>query len=151
MGDIVLDDIDNKILNELRKDGRRSNIEIARSVGCTEGTVRRRLKRLLDSGVGKVVFAVNPPKLGYPVEVLISLSVDLDKVEAVANELALKEEVNYVGLITGDFDILVNAQLRDSDDVFNFIHHTLARIPGVKHTQTLYILKVIKRTYHWIP
>ena len=63
---IPLDAIDHKIIETLGIDARVSNREIGRALGLTEGTIRTRLKRLLDNRVIQVaaitntVFYANP-------------------------------------------------------------------------------------------
>ena len=46
--DVVVDDLDNQIVEILKKDGRASNAHIARALGVSEGTVRRRLRMLIE-------------------------------------------------------------------------------------------------------
>jgi Lrp/AsnC family transcriptional regulator, regulator for asnA, asnC and gidA len=145
------DELDNKILEQLRQNGRRSNVDIAAAVGASEGTVRRRVDKLLRSGAVKIIAAVNPLRMGYRVEVFFCLRVQLDKLESIASELARYEEVNYVGLMTGSFDLLVHAHFASNEEVFDFIRERIASIAGVNEFQTLHVLNVIKRANRWIP
>jgi DNA-binding Lrp family transcriptional regulator len=151
MSTLHLDELDEQILATLRKDGRCSNSEIARLTGASEGTIRRRIARMLDLGVGQIVMTVNPLKLGYVVEVFISLRVELGKAETVAAEIAKLEEVNYVGVTSGDFDVLIHAVFQSNEEVLQFVSHKLPHIGGVRESQTSYVMKVAKRTNRWIP
>ena len=60
-----MDELDRKIIALLQLDGRASNAKIAREVGVSEGTVRRRLRKLLDDDVVRVVAVPNLEKLGF--------------------------------------------------------------------------------------
>ncbi len=111
----------------------------------------RRLKRLYDSGVAKIIVAVDRFKLGHHVDVLISLRVDMDKVESVAHELAKYSEISYVGLTTGEFDLLLHGHFTSNDDLLEFMEKRIGRLEGVRNSQILSVLKVIKRAYSWIP
>lgn len=146
-----IDELDQKILNQLCFDGRRSNVDIARAVDASEGTVRRRIKRLLESEAAAIIVAVNPVELGYRTEIMLWLRVQVGKLESVAQQLARFEQVEYVGLLTGDFDILVRALFRSTDEVYDFVAHKLAAIDGVVSSHTAYVLKVVKRSRFLFP
>ena len=59
-----MDELDRKIISLLERNGRASNARIARDVGVSEGTVRRRLKRLISEKIINVVALPDPRKLG---------------------------------------------------------------------------------------
>ena len=90
-----MDELDTKIIALLQEDGRASNAGIARKVGVSEGTVRRRLKRLVDDEFVRVVALLDPVKMGYASEALVGVQVDLDKVDQVADDLSELEEVTW--------------------------------------------------------
>ena len=60
-----MDELDRSIIEILQKDGRGSNARIARAVGVSEGTVRRRLRRITKDGVVKIIAVPNLDKMGY--------------------------------------------------------------------------------------
>ena len=62
--DVVVDNLDSQIVQILKKDGRASNAHIARALGVSEGTVRRRLKMLIDGGVVHVNVSLDQAKMG---------------------------------------------------------------------------------------
>ena len=107
-----MDDLDARIIEILQKDGRASNAGIARDVGVSEGTVRRRLKRLIDDQYFSVVAMTDPVKMGYHSEGLIGIQVDPDKIDQVAAELSKLEEVNWVALSALDSPQRVLARVR---------------------------------------
>jgi len=62
-----IDSIDCRIIELLQKDGRVSNIEIAKSIGISEATVSTRLQRLIQEKYIQIVAVSNPRKLGFKV------------------------------------------------------------------------------------
>ena len=71
-----MDELDRKIIGILQLDGRASNAKIARQLGVSEGTIRRRLKRLIEDEAIQVVALPEPSKLGYNTEAIVGIQVD---------------------------------------------------------------------------
>jgi len=61
----MIDKLDRKLIEELQKDGRESYTELAGKLGITEGTVRKRVRNLVDRGIMKIVAVTNASELGY--------------------------------------------------------------------------------------
>ena len=142
-----MDELDVKISALLKEDARASNASIAREVGVSEGTVRRRLKRLIQEGFVRVVATLDPGKMGYASEALIGVQVDPDKVDDVTDDLAQLEETNWVSITTGAFDIVTWVTLDSSEALGIFLRTKVGIIPGVKRTETFVTLAVKKRGY----
>lgn len=142
-----MDELDTKIIALLQGDGRASNAGIAREVGVSEGTVRRRLKRLVQEEFIRVVALLDPGKMGYSSEALIGVQVDPDKVDQVADDLAELEEVNWVAVTTGAYDIFAWAALQSAQTLGIFLRTKIGTIPGVRRTETFVNLAVKKRGY----
>ena len=140
-----MDELDTKIISLLQQDGRASNAGIARKVGVSEGTVRRRLKRLVQEEYIHVVAMLDPAKMGYASEALIGVQVDPDKIDQVAADLAKLEEVNWVAITTGSYDIFAWATLQSSESLGIFLRTKAGTIPGVRRTETFVNLAVKKR------
>ena len=131
-----MDNIDSNIIDILREDGRASNASIARKVGVSEGTVRRRLKRLLKEKFIDIVALPDPIKLGYESQALIGVQVEPDKIEQVANCLNDLSEVNWVAVTTGSYDVFAWATLPSAEALGVFLRSQVGVIPGVRHTET---------------
>ena len=101
-----MDELDRKIIALLQLDGRASNAKIAREVGVSEGTVRRRLRRLVQDDVVKVIAVPNLEKLGYATTALIGLQTGPGKSDSVAESIAKLDEAHYVAITTGAYDVL---------------------------------------------
>src|SRR5581483_3392979 len=147
--DRLIDELDERIIEELRNDGRRSHAELARRLGVAESTVRNRVSRLLSDGYMQVVALTNLGSLGYNVEVIINVEVQAGALTQVAETLAQMEEVRYVGLTTGTYDMMISASFHNTDELYIFIAEKLNRTPGIWRTHTSHVLKVFKRNFDW--
>ena len=142
-----LDQLDTDIIKILREDGRASNAGIARRVGVSEGTVRRRLKRLVQESYIQVVALPDPAKMGYDSEALLGVQVDPDKVDEVADGLDALDEVNWVAVTTGSYDVFAWASLPSSEALGIFLRTKVGVIPGVRRTETFVNVANKKRGY----
>ena len=142
-----MDELDRKIIQILQGNGRASNARIARDVGVSEGTVRRRLKTLIQDGIIKVVALPDPEVLGYDTEALVGIQVDPDKIDEVASVLVELKESSWVSVTTGSFDIFCWVTLPTSEELGNFLKAVVGTIPGVRRTETFVSLSVRKRNY----
>ena len=142
-----MDELDSKIIALLQDDGRASNAGIARKVGVSEGTVRRRLKRLVQEEYIRVVALLDPGRMGYASEALIGVRVDPDKIDQVADDLAKLDEVNWVAITTGSYDIFAWATLQSAEALGIFLRTKVGVISGVRRTETFVNLANKKRGY----
>lgn len=144
-----LDEIDRGIIAALREDGRISNREIASLLNVSEGTIRVRIKRLLDDHVIMVTAVEDILAAGYQTTATIGVSVELGQLQPVAEAFAALEEVFWATLTTGTFDFILIVLLRSPDHLLTFIQEKIAPIPGVRRIETAYALKQIKHEAHW--
>ena len=82
-----MNELDERIIKLLQIDGRASNARIAREVGVSEGTVRRRLRRLIQDDVIHVIAVPNLEQMGYATTALIGVQAEPGKVSEVADAL----------------------------------------------------------------
>ena len=129
------------------KEGTATNAGIAREIGVSEETVRRRLKRLMQDEYIKVVALPDPKKLGYESEVLIGVQVDANRIDEVAENIAEMDEVNWVSVTTGSFDVFAWATLKSSEELSTFLRTKVGMISGVRKMETFINLAIKKRRY----
>ncbi len=142
--DVVVDDLDNQIVEILKKDGRASNAHIARALGVSEGTVRRRLRMLIEGGVIHVNVSLDPVKMGLTTEAIIGLEVDPDKMDPVCASLADFDEIGYVTLTTGAVDVFAWGRFSSTESLGLFLRSKVGKIPGVRRTETYMCISVRK-------
>ncbi len=145
----VPDETDLRIIALLQKDGRISNVEIARDLGLAEGTIRKRLERLLEEGHIQIKAVADPAKAGFPNRVFVGIESDLAQLEGIATKLASLPEVYSVSLVTGTYDLVVEIVLPSGDQLLSFLLDRVATIPGVKRTETCQVLQVVKQASDW--
>ena len=142
--DVVVDSLDGQIVQILKKDGRASNAHIARALGVSEGTVRRRLKMLIDGGVVHVNVSLDPAKMGLTTEAIIGLEVDPDKMDPVCASLAAFDEIGYVTLTTGAVDVFAWGRFSSTESLGLFLRSKVGKIAGVRRTETYMCISVRK-------
>jgi Lrp/AsnC family transcriptional regulator, leucine-responsive regulatory protein len=145
-----LDSIDRAILNELQAQGRLSNQELALRVHLSPSACLRRVKALEDSGViAQYVALVNPRAVGkhgisYTIMNLESMNTPLLQ----AFEQAVRDEPEVLDCfyVAGSNDYLIRFAYRDAEDLERFHAEVLMRLPNVARTNSLLVLRTVKKT-----
>jgi len=145
----VIDDTDREILRVLQVDGRTSNTEIARRLGVTETTVRKRLAALLEADLVQIVAVPTPRLAGLTVSAIMGISVQLKALQKVADALVERPEVRYCGVSAGRYDLILEAFFTDHEHVVRFSTDVLGRMEGITDVETSLILKIEKFSYEW--
>jgi Lrp/AsnC family transcriptional regulator for asnA, asnC and gidA len=145
-----LDTVDRRIISILQQDGRTSNVEIARRVGISEATVRKRLERLISEHVIQVTAVPDANKVGLPTVTFITLDVDLAQLDRIADELARLPQVRAIYYTSGDTDLILEAWFPSGDELLHFLTRRLAAISGINKAATSHVLRTIKDGSSWI-
>ena len=143
-----LDETSKKIIEQLQEDGRRPYAAIAKAVGLSEAAVRQRVQRLLDTGVMQIVAVTDPLQVGFARQAMIGVRVD-GETGPVADALAEMDEVDYVVMTAGSFDVLVEVVCEDDDHLLELLSTRIRRMPGVRSTESFVYLRLRKQTYTW--
>src|SRR5256714_11562921 len=141
-----IDEIDQRIIEALQQDGRRPFTKIAADLGISEASVRQRVSNLINNQVMQIVAVTNPIKLGFSLASMIGIRVSGDRLMEVAQEISAFDEVIYLILCTGSFDMLAEVVCRDNDHLFNFLTETPYQVQGVQQAETYMYLRVCKDT-----
>tara|TARA_Y100000590_G_scaffold455635_1_gene604674 strand:- start:2011 stop:2454 length:444 start_codon:yes stop_codon:yes gene_type:complete len=136
MSDSNLDKLDSLIVSLLKKDGRRSNADMARAASVSEGTIRRRLKRLVREQYIQVTVQPEYSKLGYESQALVALQVAPNKIASVAQTMLDSDEVVWVSATTGSFDLFAWVTLKNTQDLGLYLREMIGNIEGVRRTET---------------
>jgi len=140
----MIDKLDRKLIEELQKDGRKSYTELASKLGITEGTVRKRVRNLVDRGMMKIVAVPNVSELGYTLMSIIGMQVKMVDLRKVADALAKKANVCHLAFVAGRYDLMALVVARSHKELSNFIEKEISTIPSVLRTETFVNLDVIK-------
>ena len=133
----------------LQEDGRLTVTALARALGVTEQTARRKLRRLLGDRIIQVVATVDPFDVGYETPVIIGLKVKRAKLDTVARRLSDLPQVRYVGASTGRVDLIVEVVVRTNQDLADFLMKELGSLDGVLDSETNLIVRIYKQSWSW--
>jgi Lrp/AsnC family transcriptional regulator for asnA, asnC and gidA len=142
-----LDETDRKIIEALGKDGRVAFAQIAEQLSVSPGMIRQRYNRLVEEGFLKVVAITNPTRMGLKTMAMIGIRVDGDKMVQVAEKIAEFEEVVYIVIVSGRYDILAEVFCRDHAGLLAFLTEKLSRVEGVRETESFMHFKIVKEIY----
>ncbi len=137
-----------EIIRLLQRDGRASYSEIAKQVGLSEAAVRQRVGKLMDNGVMQIVAVTDPSQLGFHRQAMIGIRVSGDARE-VAEKIATIDQVDYLVLTTGRFDILAEIVCANDHELSEVLHGAIRTTPGVMDTETFTYLSIEKEHYDW--
>jgi len=143
-----LDDVSKAIIDQLQQDGRRSYAAIGKVVGLSEAAVRQRVQRLIDHGVMQVVAVTDPLEIGFSRQAMIGIRAS-GPLDPVADALAAMDEVDYVVITAGSFDLLVEVVAESDEHLLEVVSQRIRSIPGVVTTETFVYLRLRKQTYSW--
>ena len=145
-----LDEIDRKILRELRRDGRISNTQLAEKVGLSQSPCWNRVRQLEESGVieGYTVL-LNQQALGVPDTVMIEVTLDKHDDETFNRfgaALADMPEVLEDYLLKGESDYLIKVAVAGTAGDEEFLRRKLYRLPNLRHSRSTFVLRCLKRS-----
>jgi Lrp/AsnC family transcriptional regulator for asnA, asnC and gidA len=142
------DEVSKAIIEQLQEDGRRAYATIGKAVGLSEAAVRQRVQKLVDTGVVQIVAVTDPMQIGFARQAMIAISTNGDT-EAIADELAAIDEIDYVVVTAGSCDIIVEVVVEDDAHLLRLTNARIRTIEGVTKTESFLYLKLVKQTYNW--
>lgn len=142
-----LDEIDRQIIDALQRDGRVPFAQIAEQLSVSPGMIRLRYNRLVEQGILKVVAITNPLRMGLKTMAIIGIRADGSKLLNVAEKISALEEVIYLVISSGRFDLFAEVVCRDYEDLLRFITEKLSTIDGVRESESFMHLKIYKEVY----
>lgn len=144
----LTDAVGKRIIELLQRDGRRPFVSIAAEVGLSEGAVRQRVQKLIDTGVMQIVAVTDPLVVGFTRQAMIGIKTQGD-VGPVAAALCEIPQIDYVVTTAGSFDLLVEVVCEGDAELLEVLMTQIRTIPGVTHTETFVYLKLNKQHYDW--
>ena len=148
MSKIQIDIFDRRILKELQRDGRISNVDLAKAVGLSPSPCLRRVRDLEKSGIIDRYGAIlNQGAAGLPLSVFVQVTLEKQvetALETFERIIAERPEVLEAYLMTGDSDYLLRIVVPDVSDYEIFLKDHLTRIPGVASIKSSFALNRVK-------
>lgn len=134
----MIDHLDDKIIEILKKDSRRPFVEIANELEVSEGTIRSRVKKLFEEGV---IQAFTIKTSSKNVKALVEVKIDVNvNTSEIADRIASFEGVSEVYEVTGEEDIVAIIDVTSSPQL-NEIIERIRHFDNVESTRTRLILK----------
>jgi Lrp/AsnC family transcriptional regulator for asnA, asnC and gidA len=141
---------DRAIIRLLQQNARISYAELSRATNIPESTVRRRMERLQQRGIIQFAMLAEPEKLGYEIRAMIGLRVELQKLSEIAEVLNDLDEVIFAAFLTGSFDVMIQVVVQSQEALVRFLTDKVARIDGVRSSETFVMPWVIKPITSWV-
>ena len=139
---VPLDDVDQRIIAELTRDGRQSVTTVAQNVHVSRAHAYSRINRLQEEGViTRYTAVVDPVRAGLRSSAYVTLKLRQHSWRELRERLAAIPEVHHIGLVGGNFDVILLVRARDNVDLRRVIFDTLQSMPGVLDTQTFLIFE----------
>jgi Lrp/AsnC family transcriptional regulator for asnA, asnC and gidA len=140
-----MDDRDREIIKILQENSRTTYTEIAKKLGLTEATIRKRISELEKNGViKKYTIEVDPSKLGYKTVTILGMDVEPKYLLEAAKKIAEIENVKWVATSTGDHMIMAEVWTEDGEALFELMAKKISKIKGVRDLCPAIIMEKLK-------
>lgn len=143
------DGLDAQIIVILAQDGRRSNANIARQLGSSEATVRRRIDAMVQDGIFQVIALADPERIGFNTHALFGITVEPVHTDDVATKLAAFPFIRLVMITSGPFNLVAQGYFSGRADLASFLIDELNHIPGIIKTELILVHRTIKRNWEY--
>jgi Lrp/AsnC family leucine-responsive transcriptional regulator len=145
------DEIDYKIIKLLKKNARIKASEIARELHVKERTVRNRISRLIDLGIGHFSIYVDPLQFGYGIIVDVFLNIDPTHEKEIVRNLLAMRNVSYIAEGETSQMISIAARFKDVAQMNTFLRDTLPGIDGVTVSKYGFVTRLYREYHEWMP
>lgn len=146
---VVLDDLDRQIVAALQLHGRATWQQIARAVGASDSTVSRRAQKLFESGVVRVVAALDPLRCGSGYPVVMQVKCQVGQRTHVATKLAERPDVRFIALVTGSFDVVLELIVPSQRELARVLFQGIDTVDGILSTVTENVIAHYKVAHMW--
>jgi Lrp/AsnC family leucine-responsive transcriptional regulator len=145
-----LDKFDRAILRVLLEDSRKTLQEIGDRVGLSSTTCWTRIKKLEAAGIiRRYTVDIDEARLGFRDSVIVQLTLESHTDETLfqfGRALATIPEVLEAYLVSGDYDYYIRIAVRDTRDYERLLREKLYKLPGIRHSKSSFVLRVLKET-----
>ena len=145
-----MDETDRRLLRLLQRDGRITNVELARQAHLSQAATFERIRRLQRDGVieGYTV-RLDPARLDRALLIFVEITLDRTN-EAIFADFAAAvrrtPDILECHMVAGGFDYLIKARVSDMTAYRAFLGNTLVKLPGVRQTHTYTVMEEVKNT-----
>jgi len=144
MTNILLDELDHRIIEAFSQDGRASNRQIAQELNITEGTVRTRIKRLQNRRLIHFTTVTSFRFNGSPNLVMLRIRADQSRLQELAASLASMAEIGCVVIMLGRYNLLAMGLFTSIERVDDLINLRILPLEGIKQIETSIAIHNVK-------
>ncbi len=135
-----IDEINKKMIKKLRQ-GRKSFGEIAKELSITPNTVKARFKKMIENGILDIVGVIDPEKIENHFVAFVGIKLRNMNLVKRGNEFSKLKGVVSVGIVTGQFDLILIVLLNDDFSLLEFLTKEVSKIKDVYSTETFVVYK----------
>jgi Lrp/AsnC family transcriptional regulator for asnA, asnC and gidA len=140
-----IDRMDLKIIRSLNKNARKPYNAIAREVGVSDATVRKRIKRMVEDGIIKQFnLLLDYHKLGRIIKAFIGLRINPQKLKEIVGHLEGNPDIQVLYRTTGNVDLFIEVIFRDMEELNEFLESELS-VEGITGTVVTVVIGPYKR------
>jgi Lrp/AsnC family transcriptional regulator, regulator for asnA, asnC and gidA len=148
--DLPSDPLNREIISRLQEDGRASFVEIARALSVSEGTVRNRVNRMIESRILRIIGVADPIALGYRGYAMLGLKFAAGQnPEDIAGRFTARPEVTFVVMVAGRYDLLVEVICETQEQLKDFIFDQCYRTKDIASVEPMIGLEMYKSLMKW--
>ncbi|AFU57763.1 putative HTH-type transcriptional regulator, AsnC family [Candidatus Nitrososphaera gargensis Ga9.2] len=143
--DLLLDEINLKIIDILSRDASRPFVEIAKELEISDATVHMRVRRLMAAGIiRKFTIATDNRLLGYDHLAFMGINIKEGSSDEVTALLSQVDEILEIHEMHGRFDLLLKIRARNLDEMRDIVVNKIRRLPQITEAELMTVLKTIK-------
>ena len=132
-----VDDLDLKLLSELKKDGSISIPLLAKKLNINASVLYSRIKRLLKKKmIKKFTIDIDENQLGFGVKAYVGINRDPKFKTKIHENLLEIAEIDRIIEVTGRFDLMVGALAEDLEQLHSIVVDKIGKIDGIQNTET---------------
>jgi Lrp/AsnC family transcriptional regulator for asnA, asnC and gidA len=141
---IMIDLLDKELISLLERDANQTSGKLAKQLSVSPSTVRRRINELIKRGVMRKVAIPEPKAIGLPLIAVVAFQISHEKTNSFLKVLSSKENVKCLYVTSGRFDAIALMWFSSTEQLFEFMEKEVAKLEGVKATETFICLHVEK-------
>lgn len=147
----LFDKTDYEIIRKLQEDARQPAKKIAESLRLNDRTVRKRIDRMVEMGVGRFALILDPAIFGYSISVDIFLEIDRNKVEEIVKKLMDMPQISYIAFGQETNELSLQARYKSTEQLYDFLWKLIPGIEGVKVTKYTLVPRILRNIDEWLP
>jgi len=147
----LFDKTDFEIIRKLQNDSRQPAKKIADELNLNDRTVRKRIDRMIEMGVGRFALILDPAIFGYSVSVDIFLEIDLEKEEEIIDKLLGMPHISYLAFGQETNELSLEARYKSTEQLYEFLWKIIPGIEGVKVTKYALVPRIMRNIDEWLP